>query len=412
MTSAPLHLFDAYGVELEYMIVAQDTLAVRPIADQLIQAAHGTVVNEIERGEICWSNELVAHVIELKTNGPAPTLDGLADRFLENIQAINAYLQPFHARLMPTAMHPWMDPHTETRLWPYDYNIIYETYHRIFDCRGHGWSNLQSIHINLPFADDTEFNRLHAAIRLVLPLLPALAASSPVVGSACTGSLDNRMVFYRNNSVRIPSVAGVVVPETVSSQREYVEKILQPMYEEIAPYDPDGVLQDEWLNSRGAIARFDRQAIEIRVLDIQENPYADLAIVALVVAVVKHLTEERWADLDAMKAYPLPELESVFLATIAQAEHAVLADPTYLRLFGYAGKSCTAGELWKALMVSCHDCLPTQPRIQAFYSLYQEQGSLAQRILKRLQPAFTHAAIETLYRELCDCLHDGVHFRA
>ena len=32
------------------------------------------------------------------------------------------------------------------------------------------------------------------------------------------------------------------------------------------------------MNSRGAIARFDRNAIEIRVIDVQECPKADLAI--------------------------------------------------------------------------------------------------------------------------------------
>ncbi len=33
-----LHLFEAFGVELEYMIVDRRTLAVRPIADRLLAA--------------------------------------------------------------------------------------------------------------------------------------------------------------------------------------------------------------------------------------------------------------------------------------------------------------------------------------------------------------------------------------
>jgi hypothetical protein len=32
------------------------------------------------------------------------------------------------------------------------------------------------------------------------------------------------------------------------------------------------VLRHEWVNARGAIARFDRSAIEIRVLDVAECP--------------------------------------------------------------------------------------------------------------------------------------------
>ncbi|MBK9976184.1 MAG: hypothetical protein IPP14_15545 [Planctomycetes bacterium] len=72
-------------------------------------------------------------------------------------------------------MHPFFDPMTETKLWPLSNNVVYETHNRIFDCRGHGWSNLQSTHLNLPFANDTEFARLHAAIRMILLILPALS---------------------------------------------------------------------------------------------------------------------------------------------------------------------------------------------------------------------------------------------
>ena len=62
-----------------------------------------------------------------------------------------------------------------------------QAFDRIFSCQGHGWANLQSMHINLPFADDAEFGRLHAAIRFLLPLLPGLTASSPVMDGAVTG---------------------------------------------------------------------------------------------------------------------------------------------------------------------------------------------------------------------------------
>jgi hypothetical protein len=83
--------------------------------------------------------------------------------------------------LLPTGAHPLMDPFTETRLWPHEHKEIYNLYNRIFDCRGHGWSNLQSTHLNLPFSGDAEFKKLHAAIRLLLPLIPALSASTPLL---------------------------------------------------------------------------------------------------------------------------------------------------------------------------------------------------------------------------------------
>jgi gamma-glutamyl:cysteine ligase YbdK (ATP-grasp superfamily) len=105
----------------------------------------------------------------------------MAAGFQAEVRAIGRQLEPLGARLMPTAMHPWMNPAAETRLWPHDQAEIYQAYDRVFGCSQHGQANLQSMHLNLPFANDAEFARLHAAVRLVLPILPALAASSPIV---------------------------------------------------------------------------------------------------------------------------------------------------------------------------------------------------------------------------------------
>jgi len=130
---------------------------------------------------------------------------------------MNTILETRNAMLMPTAAHPFMDPLTETKLWPHDSNDVYEVYNKIFDCRGHGWSNLQSSHLNLPFYDDEEFAKLHAAVRLVLPLLPALCASSPIFEGKITGLLDTRLSYYKTNQSKIPSITGKVIPEAIFS---------------------------------------------------------------------------------------------------------------------------------------------------------------------------------------------------
>ncbi|MCL4219132.1 MAG: glutamate--cysteine ligase, partial [Candidatus Hydrogenedentes bacterium] len=125
-----LHLFEGVGVELEYMIVDTDSLDVQPCADEVLKAVNGGYVNEVERGSLNWSNELALHVIELKTAGPAPSLDGLAAQFHQGACGIQGLLEPMHARLMPTAMHPWMDPYAEMKLWPHSASPIYEAFHR------------------------------------------------------------------------------------------------------------------------------------------------------------------------------------------------------------------------------------------------------------------------------------------
>jgi gamma-glutamyl:cysteine ligase YbdK (ATP-grasp superfamily) len=194
-----LHLFQAFGIELEYMLVDKDTLAIKPITDELLKHELGDYGSDYENGIVTWSNELVLHVIELKSTKPEINFNALENAFAENVAKINAILNKWNAMLMPTAAHPLMNPNTETKLWPHDNNEVYAVYDRIFNSKGHGWSNLQSTHLNLPFYDDEEFARLHAAVRIVLPLLPALCASSPILDGKATGKLDTRLEYYKSN---------------------------------------------------------------------------------------------------------------------------------------------------------------------------------------------------------------------
>ena len=89
-----LHLFEAHGVEIEYMIVAREGLDVLPVADEVLLAAGGEPIDDVDRGTITWSNEIVLHVIELKTSRPETRLEGLAGSFLESIREIQGFLAP------------------------------------------------------------------------------------------------------------------------------------------------------------------------------------------------------------------------------------------------------------------------------------------------------------------------------
>lgn len=406
-----LHLFHGYGVELEYMIVERESLSVLPVADQVLMMQAGEQTGELTAGPLRWSNELALHVIELKTDGPAPALAGLAEQFQAGVADIQKHLATLGGRLMPTAMHPWMNPQRETRLWPWENSPIYRAYNRIFSCQGHGWSNLQSVHLNLPFQGDEEFGRLHAAIRLVLPLLPALAASSPVIEGALSGVHDTRLHVYRNNQRRVPEITGKIIPEAVFTRADYEREILQRTYRAIAPLDPEGVLQEEWLNSRGAIARFERNTIEIRLIDIQECPQADLAVLILAAEVIRALTLERWRDRTFQAGIKTDLLAGMLEASIREGENAVLRDAAYLSAFGCAKRKIRMGELWALLL---EELLPegaiAEECILPLRTIL-DQGSLASRITHALGQSFSRMTLEDAYRELCDCLEQGRMFR-
>lgn len=407
--AAPLHLFDGFGIELEYAIVDRDTLDVRPIADRLLEAAAGKPTMEVERGKMAWSNELALHVLEFKVNGPASHLEGLAARFDEEIGEANRLLSRWGARLLPTAMHPWMHPDTELRLWPQDDDLIYGTFDRIFGCRGHGWANLQSAHLNLPFAGDAEFASLHAAIRLVLPLLPALAASSPVMEGQRSEFLDARLEAYRHNARLVPSVTGRVIPERVFTRESYERELLEPIYDDLRSLDPEGILRYEWVNARGCIARFDRMALEIRVLDTQECPRADISVAALTTAVVRWLVELRGPPLEEQARWDEVALEAILLATIRDGERAVISNRPYLALWGYPGDSCSAADLWKHLF---ERVLTTEARSDwaPFLDVWETHGPLSRRILDSVSGDCSRARLTDVYRRLADCLAKGEVF--
>jgi gamma-glutamyl:cysteine ligase YbdK (ATP-grasp superfamily) len=406
--SQPLRLFEGYGIELEYTLVGIDDLDVLPVADRVLEKLAGGIVNQVEIDSCSWSNELVLHVLELKNTLPASALAPLGEIFTEQVKRVLALVEPLGATLMPAAMHPWMRPREETRLWPHEGWEIYEAFDRVFDCRRHGWANLQSAQLNLSFGDDEEFGRLHAAVRLVLPLLAALSAASPVAEGELTGLLDTRLEVYRTNGQKIPAMTGQVIPEPVFRRSDYEKEIFAPLYEQISAHDPDGTLRHPWLNARGAIAQFGRDAIEIRVLDVQECPGADIAVAEAVTAVVAALVEERFGDYQRQRSWPVAPLAEIFLATTRDAEQTVVRNRDYLELFDYPERDGRARDLWQHLLETLS---PGAAGLDSrFLSVILDQGPLARRILRALGESPKHEDLEHVYRELCRCLQSGESF--
>lgn len=411
MSATRLPAFAAFGIELEYMIVDRHTLDVRPIADELMRAeTGGGYACEVERGPLAWSNELVLHVLEIKNPAPSALAD-LPSAFDREVLAINERLRAFDAQLLPGAMHPWMQPARETVLWPHGNQQIYRAYDRIFDCRRHGWANLQSMHVNLPFFDDAEFERLLAAVRLVLPILPALAASSPIADGMLTGFMDYRMHVYRDNAAQFPMIAGQVIPEIVRSNEEHQERVLAPMYAAIAPHDEESVLQYEWLNSRGAIPRFDRHALEIRVLDMQESPHIDLALAALTIDLVQLIYDGGVSPLERQQALETPALAKILDDCIRDADQATILDADYLSALGFPDSRASTAELWHFLYEKLLALNADHGQLwRAPVAHILRQGPLARRIVDALAGDVSPLRLFEVYQQLAACLAEDREF--
>lgn len=405
--STDYSLFSVLGLEIEYMLVDKNTLDVRPKSDCILARLAGEQASEAILGDIAVSNELVMHVLELKNNGPKPPNAAVAEQFQHGILELQPLLEEHNLQLLPTGAHPWMNPLTETKRWPYGNRDIYQQYDAIFNCKGHGWANLQSMHINLPFANDDEFSQLHNTIRIILPLLPAIAASSPLLEGKTTGMLDSRLYFYDKNQQRVPSITANVIPECIHSENEYQDNILTPMYRDIRPFDPKGLLQHEWLNSRAAIAKFDINAVEIRIIDSQECVNADIAIAHTVHAILKswqeHSQQQITHPCDTLR------LKSLYDRIIKEGFNVLIDDSEVLAQWQLPKRRMTARDAWSLLIERVSPDLNqiTQNTLEHIL----REGCLSERILRACNHDFSRTKLKSVYQQLADCLLSNQLFR-
>lgn len=393
-------IFSVMGIEIEYMLVDLESLDVQPKSDQLLKALAGHQTNEMELGDIAVSNELVMHVLELKNNGPRPPTEPIATHFYQAILQLQPLLQSHHLQLLPSGAHPWMDPLKETVRWPHGNRSIYKQYDSIFNCEGHGWSNLQSMHINLPFANDEEFAQLHSVVRLILPLLPALAASTPIIEKKRTDFQDTRLVYYEKNQQKIPSISGEIIPEVATSEAHYFDEILAPMYRDISPYDPKGLLQYEWLNSRGAIAKFEYKALEIRVVDTQECVQADIAIAKAVHAILKSWHEA--SEHHQHVACPTKLLKTVFDGTVKNGLSTPIDHAELFTQWQLPKRRMTVRDAWSILIERVSPSLDAPSQLALENILHH--GNLSERILRACQNDLSQSVLKNVYQKLADCL--------
>ncbi len=402
-------LFEVTGIELDLMVVDRDTLRVRPIVDTLFEDLAGALTNEVSHGKVTLGNQQVCHVVEMKAAKPTKRITGLRKKFIHEIGVVNAALAKHNATLLPTAAHPFMDPAHEAVFRQDARNELRTLYDRHFGCRTHGWSNGQSTYLNLSFANDAEFSKLHAALRLLLPIIPALSASSPILDGKATGFLDSRMEAYLHHQDEVPELMGTFIPEAVFSQEDYYRTIFSPIAKTLASLDTGSPIDHYAANSRGAVARFDRGNVEVRVIDSQECPGADLAIAELIVVVLKAMTSGRWVSTYLQRAWSEHDLLPLFLQVIKDAGNANLANRDYLLMFGLMKQEqMSAHKLWQHIFVELYGELSDDCRQHIAHIL--EHGCLAHRILKHTGKAPDHTTLMRVYGQLAICLAEDRAF--
>lgn len=381
------------GPEHEFSIVNED-LEPLPITDKIIKDYCGKIVNFVELPKFTFGKELQLHVIEIKANKPFKNPELFEETMHEAVTTLSNFIaKKYHANLLGTGMHPLMQL-KDTRIWPHRHRKIYHEYGKIFDLNQHGWLNIQSFHLNLPYLKEANGVLLHNLLANLCTYLPAISASSPIYEGKLSKNIDNRLAFYKINQKEVPSITGEVIPAPVSSFSMYKRDVIGNYSRDLAHMGASkAILFKEWVNSRGVIFRFDRSALEVRVMDEQECVKSDVALSCFVRSTLRGLVA------DQTKLMPHSMLVSDFNVVLADGLDATVKNP--------AGK--TAREVCRHLFdVAWAHAEPEEKKYLPLIQKRIENGNLSDLIRrdvrKRAQRTDLMDAIVSVYSTLIKCL--------
>jgi carboxylate-amine ligase len=177
------------------------------------------------------------------------------------------------------------------------------------------------------------------------------------------------------------------------------------------------VLEPLWVNARGAIARFDRGSIEIRAIDTQECASADIAVVAVVCALLRGLVEQRWGSFADQKALATQQLADLLVRGIECSGNTRVDDAAVLKALGFEVTSMSGRALWSQLVERLlrERLLEDHPAWDRALDVMTRQGSLAERIVAALGPGAEQDPPERdtllkIYHRLIECLASDTMF--
>jgi hypothetical protein len=147
------------------------------------------------------------------------------------------------------------------------------------------------------------------------------------------------------------------------------------------------------------------------VIDVQETPFADIAIAAAVIGTIRMILDERLCSYNDQKSLPNAPLKEIILKTIKDGEDAVIDDDAYLKSIGL-DHACSGADVWRHLIkeLQIFDDQWISPFIPAL-DLISNHGTLSTRILRALGESPDKLQIIKIYRELGKSLSSGLLFQ-
>ena len=334
--------------------------------------------------------------MEIKANKPFKSPTEFEETMHKAVTTLGGIVKTQGASLLGMGMHPLLKLE-QTGVWPHYHKKIYDEYAKIFNLQQHGWLNIQSFHLNLPFQKEADAIAIHNQLCNLVAYLPAIAASSPFYEGKQGKDVDNRLQFYKVNQKEVPSITGEVIPEYVTTLENYRRDVIGG-YSSAMEYAGAAktLLNREWVNSRGIIFRFDRSALEVRVMDEQECVKSDVALACFVRSAIRGMLETN------------AELSPHYL--LVKDFNAIIKDGL---------KAETGSPHGKTARIVCQHYLNLAQKHadsneKKYLSLIKhriDEGSLSEvvrkRVLVRAGKTNLHEAITNTYSTLIKCLYDN-----
>ena len=386
------------GPEHEFSLVNKE-LKVLPISDKIIKNYCGKYVNFVELPAFTFGKEMQMHVMEVKANRPFKSPIEFEETIQNAVSTLNQIVHKHYCRLLGTGMHPLLKL-KDTAIWPHHHRKIYQEYGKIFNLNQHGWLNIQSFHLNLSYRKEADGDQIHNLLSNLCAYLPALTASSPIYEGKAGPDVDNRLQFYKTNQKQISSVTGEVIPEYVDSFSQYKRDVIGRYSEDLARVGvAKTLLFREWVNSRGVIFRFDRRALEVRVMDEQECIKSDVALSCFIRAALRGLMNGN--------------AELLRHDMLVRDFNAVIRDGLKANVMNPRGK--TAREVCQRYLDIAREYADTEEK--KYLWLIDKRlklGSLSEvilgRVSRRAEKTVFHEAIVDVYSKLIKCLCNNEPF--
>ncbi len=365
--------------------------------DKVIKDFRGRIVNFVEQPNFTFGKELQLHVMEIKPNKPFESPENFDKTMHEAVLTLLDFLESrYKARLLGTGMHPLLRLE-ETGVWPHRHRQIYEAYSKVFNLKRHGWLNIQSFQLNLPYSKEENGILLHNLLAQICAYLPAVSASSPVYEGKLGENVDNRLYFYMLNQKEVPSITGDIIPEYVSSFGQYRKEIIEKYsLDLVAAGVKEHLLHKDWVNSRGVIFRFDRRAVEIRIMDEQECVKSDVALSCFIRAVLRGLMQ------GATEPLPHEILVKDFNSVLASGLNAKVLHP----------HGSTARQVCQHLFkIAWENATEEEKKYLPIIQKRIEHGNLSEiikeRVLRKVQKTDFKEAVISVYSKLIKNLVDN-----